>query len=30
VRRNGGVVVAFERIGVQELIDALDAADAAA
>jgi hypothetical protein len=29
VRRNGGVLVAFHRIGVQELIDALDAADAA-
>jgi Family of unknown function (DUF6325) len=26
VRRNGGVLVAFHRIGVQELIDALDAA----
>jgi hypothetical protein len=30
VRRNGGMVVAAERIGVQELIDALDAAEAAA
>jgi hypothetical protein len=30
VRRNGGVLVAFHRIGVQELIDALDAAEAAA
>ncbi len=30
VRRSGGVVVAFERIGVQELIDALDAAETAA
>ena len=29
VRRNGGVVVANERIGVQEIIDALDAAEAA-
>ena len=30
VRRNGGVLVANQRIGVQELIDALDAAEAAA
>jgi hypothetical protein len=30
VRRNGGVLIANERIGVQELIDALDAAEAAA
>jgi len=30
VRRNGGVPVAFERIPVQDLIDALDAAEAAA
>jgi len=30
VRRNGGVVIANERIGVQDLIDALEAADAAA
>ncbi len=30
VRRNGGVVIASERIGVQDVIDALDAADAAA
>jgi hypothetical protein len=30
VRRNGGIVVAFHRIGLQELIDALDAAEAAA
>ena len=29
VRRNGGVPVAFERIPVQELIDTLDALDAA-
>jgi hypothetical protein len=29
VRRNGGVVVANERIGVQDVIDALDAAEAA-
>ena len=29
VRRNGGVPVAFERIPVQDLIDALDAAEAA-
>jgi uncharacterized protein DUF488/uncharacterized protein DUF6325 len=29
VRRNGGVLVAFHRVGVQELIDALEAADAA-
>lgn len=27
VRRNGGVLIANERIGVQELVDALDAAD---
>jgi Family of unknown function (DUF6325) len=30
VRRNGGVLIANERIGVQDLVDALDAADAAA
>jgi Family of unknown function (DUF6325) len=30
VRRNGGVPVAFERIPVQDLIDALDAAESAA
>ena len=30
VRRNGGVLIANERIGVQELIDALDAAESAA
>lgn len=30
VRRNGGVPIAFERIPVQDLIDALDAAEAAA
>jgi hypothetical protein len=30
VRRNGGVPIAFERIGVQDLINALDAAEAAA
>ena len=30
VRRNGGVVVANQRIGAQELMDALDAAEAAA
>ena len=30
VRRNGGVPLAFERIPVQDLIDALDAAEAAA
>jgi hypothetical protein len=29
VRRNGGVPLAFERIPVQDLIDALDAAEAA-
>jgi Family of unknown function (DUF6325) len=29
VRRNGGVPVAFERIPVQDLIDALDAAESA-
>jgi Family of unknown function (DUF6325) len=29
VRRNGGVVIANERIGVQELVDALDATEAA-
>ena len=29
VRRNGGIPVAFERIPVQDLIDALDAAEAA-
>jgi len=28
VRRNGGVVVANQRIGIQELTDALDTADA--
>ena len=30
VRRNGGELIAFERIGVQELMDALDAAETAA
>jgi Family of unknown function (DUF6325) len=30
VRRNGGELIAFERIGAQELIDALEAAEAAA
>ena len=30
VRRNGGRLVAFERIGTQDLLDALDAADATA
>jgi hypothetical protein len=30
VRRNGGVLVANQRIGVQDVIDALDAAEAAA
>jgi hypothetical protein len=30
VRRNGGVPIAFERIGVQDVIDALDAVEAAA
>jgi Family of unknown function (DUF6325) len=30
VRRNGGVLIANERIGVQDLADALDAAEAAA
>jgi hypothetical protein len=30
VLRNGGVLIANERIGVQDLIDALDAAEAAA
>jgi Family of unknown function (DUF6325) len=30
VRRNGGVPVAFERIPVQDLIDALDSAESAA
>jgi hypothetical protein len=30
VHRNGGVVIANERIGVQDLMDALDAAQAAA
>ena len=29
VRRNGGVLIANERIGVQDLIDALDAVEAA-
>ena len=29
VRRNGGVPVAFERIRMEDLIDALDAAEAA-
>jgi hypothetical protein len=29
VRRNGGVPVAFERIPAQDVIDALDALDAA-
>jgi hypothetical protein len=28
VRRNGGVLVANQRIGIQELTDALDTADA--
>ena len=30
VRRNGGELIAFERVGVQELMDALDAAETAA
>ena len=30
VRRNGGVLIANQRIGVHELLDALDAAEAAA
>jgi hypothetical protein len=30
VQRNGGELIAFERIGVQELMDALDAAETAA
>jgi hypothetical protein len=30
VRRNGGRLVAFERIGTQDLLDALDAAEATA
>jgi hypothetical protein len=30
VRRNGGVLIASHRVGVQELIEALDAAEAAA
>ena len=30
VRRNGGVLIANERIGVQDLVNALDAAEAAA
>jgi Family of unknown function (DUF6325) len=30
VRRNGGVLIASERVGVQDLIDALEAAEAAA
>jgi hypothetical protein len=30
VRRNGGVLIASQRIGVQELVNALDAAEAAA
>jgi hypothetical protein len=29
VRRNGGVLIANERIGVQDIVDALDALDAA-
>ena len=29
VRRNGGVPIAFERIPVQDIIDALDAVEAA-
>jgi hypothetical protein len=29
VRSNGGVPIAFERVGVQELVDALDAVEAA-
>jgi hypothetical protein len=30
VRRNGGVLIASQRVGAQELMDALDAAEAAA
>ena len=30
VRRNGGVLIASQRVGVQELTDALDSAEAAA
>jgi hypothetical protein len=30
VRRNGGRLIAFERIGTQDLIDALEATEAAA
>jgi hypothetical protein len=30
VRRNGGVMIASDRIPVQDVIDALDAAEAAA
>jgi hypothetical protein len=30
VRRNGGIPIAFQRIAVQDVIDALDAAEAAA
>jgi hypothetical protein len=30
VRRNGGVVVDYQRIPVQDVIDALDAVDATA
>jgi hypothetical protein len=30
VQRNGGELIAFERIGVQDLLDALDAAETAA
>jgi hypothetical protein len=30
VRRNGGELIAFERIGLQQLMDALDAAETAA
>ena len=30
VRRNGGTLIDFQRIGVQDLLDALDAAEAAA
>jgi hypothetical protein len=30
VRRNGGVLIDFQRIGVQDLVAALDAAEAAA
>jgi hypothetical protein len=30
VRRNGGRLIAYERIGVQDLLDALDAVEATA